>query len=201
MLKCLQRDDLVVGRQSCRIQWSVSYLRTDNPIPVDGTADPKDEEAEMTWWIFVDIVQAEKDGTVKRNGGFQVGGECQHFYETTEDPKEPPEPWMKVEATLCVHVRPQIPGGAFIEVKGLKPELPPGFEQIVPVRRVTMVGAPPHNNIKPGLYEINGASAEVRQNGQKLKIELTADSCKTAWELYRRVLQSEDSALIVPYAA
>lgn len=89
-------------------------------------------------------------------------------------------------------------GAPYHEMQGHRPELPPGFES-TPVLRVTAVGTPPVDGIQTGIYETQGASAEVRHNGDRLKMELSADSLASAWELYKKILNHDTSVLTVPY--
>lgn len=79
------------------------------------------------------------------------------------------------------------------------PELPADLTGTV--TKVTFVGAPPTKNITLGLYEEDGDSATVEPNGEKLKVELTAKSIESARNLWRKVLQNDDSVRTVVYTA
>lgn len=69
------------------------------------------------------------------------------------------------------------------------------------VTKVTFRGAPPTDDITPGLYEmefnpsgglITAAVASVTENGDHLKVELTATSIDDAKQLWRKVLKNDD---------
>jgi len=150
----------------------------------------------MNWWIFIAIdtstsVDDEKND-LHQYGWSKGGGEETYDYSLISDRN----------CKMMCRLSNKVQGGAFVQVNGFKPELPPGFSHI-PVRRVTAVGAPAHDAITPGLYEINGASANVTKNGGKLKIELTARDCNSAWEIYRAILRNDpsDGTCIIAYAA
>lgn len=85
------------------------------------------------------------------------------------------------------------------ECKSFWPELP--AELSGTVTKVTFVGTPPTQNITHGLYEEDDSSATVEPNGEKLKVELTAKSIESARNLWRKVLQNDDSIRTVAYAA
>ncbi len=67
------------------------------------------------------------------------------------------------------------------------------------VTKVTFVGAPPTKLITPGLYEIDGSSASVERNGEKLKVELAAPSIDAARELWRKLLQNDSGIRTASY--
>lgn len=88
--------------------------------------------------------------------------------------------------------------GEYYECTGFKPELPAALAQ-TPVVKVSFIGAPPKQDITPALYEIDGASASVTRNGEKLKVELTAPTCESAWSLWRAMLVSRPDAIVTTY--
>lgn len=85
------------------------------------------------------------------------------------------------------------------ECKESRPQLPGKLSGNV--TKITFMGAPPTQDITPGLYEDGDDSASVEPNGDKLKVELFAGSIERAWKLWRQVLKNDGAIRTVVYKA
>lgn len=92
------------------------------------------------------------------------------------------------------------------ECDSFDPRLPAKLKGTV--TKVTFLGAPPTDDVTPGLYEtefnpsgglITAAVASVTENGDHLKVELVASSIDEAKLLWRKVLKNDDSIRTLAY--